>query len=1176
MTSMFRPLAALCVLSLLIAAGACQKEGRCLENLAEGQTLHGFRLLNLYEDGAGRVMGGRLVSESHGFLVDLLRIQSVPQGFMWIKTVPWSDRGEPHACEHLLLGKGTQGRYVAALEEMTLGSSSAWTSQLNTVYHFNTLAGEGGFYQTLAARLKALVNPDFTDEEIRREVSHIGVAEDPATGALFLEEKGTVFTEMVSSFEGPGYPLWGTVGDLLYGKDHPAANSSGGHPDSMRTMRAEDLWEFHREHYRPAKMGIIASLPDEMSLGEFLERLGGILEGVCPEGDASGELGMNALTLPPPAPPEPSGALRVLPYASENPQDPGRVLLSWPAQNELDAEGLFLLRIFLESFAGGAGTPLYDAFIGSETRRMDLGARSVWGYLDEGPGFPIQFGLNGVRAERIDKATLAELRALLVEEIRGIHALADGSAALREFNERATSRLSSYRKQLVQALDQPPMFGYRRGAAGYWQRLLRQVEREEGFRKSLVLAERFAAAESLLAEKENIWRGLIDEWRLLDADPHVVGVRPSPELLREARASKVERLARFLAHCRNHYQTVDEQEAIARYKADFDATTAELEALAAEDQLPRFIDDPPLTLDDQLDYEMLTLPAGPPLMAATFDNMSSATLGIALGLDVLPADLLPTLPLLRRALVEAGATIGGELVGYVEMQERLRREVTSYSAYFDLEPEHGRAELVLRGSAGDEEEMAALLSWMEASLWSPYLEEDNLPRLRDIVDQALTRLRSRMQGSEESWVNDPAEAYRYQDDPLYLSAGSFLTQTHHLHRLKWLLREQPVVDDGEALRRFLDQLSAEGAGQGRDGLMALLDAAPAKPTGEEAAALADEIVSSLRRSLSDLPDASLSADWSYLLGEIARDLAMPPAVTLARLRASLDLLQGADNARLFLVSSGGAREAALPGISQLAERLGKEPSRRIDHRGDARILARLRERGGPAERPLFVGLVNDNTRNGTVIFSARNADTWDDDPEKVLDALAGKLYGGGGGHGLFMRTWAAGLAYSNGYSYSDVSGFTRYYAERCPDVAQTMRFVTGILESAEVDDELVEYAVALAFGRSRAAGRYESRGEAMAADLVDGVGPEVVRAYREQVLALRERKDLAAELKARMEGVYGQVLAGYGQPLSASRDGVFFLIGPEEQFASMEDYIAAVEQPRSVQRLYPRDFWLVD
>jgi hypothetical protein len=265
----------------------------------------------------------------------------------------------------------------------------------------------------------------------------------------------------------------------------------------------------------------------------------------------------------------------------------------------------------------------------------------------------------------------------------------------------------------------------------------------------------------------------------------------------------------------------------------------------------------------------------------------------------------------------------------------------------------------------------------------------------------------------------------------------------------------------------------------------------------------------------------------------------------------------------------------MPQIEEFASRLRAEPSEFHSYPAVDRIFDRMASREDIEQLPHYVGLVNESTRNGILVFRSRNAEPWEASEDKVLDSLAGKLYGGGGAHGLFMKTWAAGLAYSNGYAYIDSTGQPRYYAERCPDVAKTMQFVVGVLNEAEVDERLLEYSVAQAFGQSRAAGRYEQRGEAMANDLADGWGPDKVRAYRETILSARDRPDLLDELEKRMPEAYGQVLIGYGPPLAESQEGAFFLIGPEPQFASLEEYIASTEGPQTVYRLYPRDFWLV-
>jgi hypothetical protein len=142
---------------------------------------------------------------------------------------------------------------------------------------------------------------------------------------------------------------------------------------------------------------------------------------------------------------------------------------------------------------------------------------------------------------------------------------------------------------------------------------------------------------------------------------------------------------------------------------------------------------------------------------------------------------------------------------------------------------------------------------------------------------------------------------------------------------------------------------------------------------------------------------------------------------------------------------------------------------------------------------------------------------------------------------------------------------------------QTMRFVIGELEKAKAEPALVEYAVAQAFD-SRIASGYEGRGSAMAADLADGLTPEVVRGFRERLLALRRRAGLADELFTRMKTVYARVLPGFGPPAmrASAIDPVYFVIGPEKQLDAWQRYLTAAEGAgATLWRLYPRDFWLV-
>jgi len=1180
----------LIALAMLLAAPAWSATR--LEFPQPEEKLHGFTVANLYENAAGEVMGARFISDQYGFIVDLVQVESVPQSFMWVKTPPTSSMGEPHACEHLLLGKGNRGRYVSVLEDMSLANSTAYTGQTRTCYHFNTVAGDETFYDIFEAKLYALRHPDFTDEEIRREVCHIGVNVDQQDSSLSIDEKGTVYTEMVSSFEKPWYYYGGEMNRLVYGESHPLSNNSGGNPDVMRAMTPADMRKFHEETHHLSNMGAIVSIPDDVSVDDCLERMDQILRRCQAQPDSSATVGISAFHLPP-AEPAPAGTIKLTTYPSENAQDPGYAMFAWPNTLELDAGELFLLGLFLETFAGGETSNLYNLFINSETRKLDLGGNYVWSGVDSDLGVSIYMALMGIDNVHITEPILDSIRTLIVDEFRLVRDFADGSEALDEFNQRVRSRVIENKKQTDKYLNSPPMFGFRSGAGSGWLSLMIDLEREEGFRKSLVLKDRYAAVEQLLESGVNFWREEIDRWQVLTTLPYAVGAGPSAEMLAEAAAAKEQRIKSYIEGFKKTYGVGSEQEAIAKYKEEFDANTAQLEALTADEELPGFIDNPPLTLDDQLKYETTELPGGIPMVASTFDNMAASRLDLALRLDVVPESLMVYLPIIPSVLTEIGVVMDGEVIPFDRMRERLRREVLELNAHYDHGFESGRIELVLSGQGNNRAELENTLTWMKAALYTPYLSVDNLPRIMDVIDQSLISYRNTMKGPEEYWVSYPANGYRFQDNPLFLSTYCFLTETHHMQRLKWLLTDPGDQNDQAELSAYLDALAAFGKTADRERLAELLgalesgvpstDEASPLPAGftydhsslsDGARATATQLAKALTLCLNEIPDKNLTGDFTYLCREFKADLLTPPQQVLAGINSVLDLIRHRDNARLVMISNAADREATIDGIQQFVGKLNSAASVQQTYADSKSVIERLKSREAGLDRPLYVGLVHEGTRNGVLQFSAQYADRYDTSLSAVIDCLAGKLYGGGGGHGIFMKTWAAGLAYSNGYSYQQASGRLSYYAERCPDVAETMRFVVSVLKEAEDDPKLVDYAVAQVFGSSRAPSRYEERGVSMAADLVDGYTPEKVAAFRSKVLEVKNNDGLYAQLRARMEAAYGPVLIGYGPPLSESRDGNFFLIGPEPQFTSLEEYIATVEQPQTVYRLYPRDFWL--
>ncbi len=1147
-----------------------------LNNLKPDQSIHGFKVANLYDNNNNQPMGGRFVSEKYGFIVDLIQIQSVPQAFMWVKTPPTSSKGEPHACEHLLLGKGNRGRAVAGMEDMYLTESTAYTAQLKTCYHFNTKGGIDNFYKVFEAKLQALLHPDFTDEEIRREVCHIGVNVNKENNSLSLEEKGSVFTEMVSSFEKPWYYSYGTIDKMVYGEDHPLTYNSGGDPDVMRGMTTEDMWSFHKETHHLANMGTIVAISPEIPLESFLKKMNEILLNSQVETRPYTNPTITVKGLPPANKAE-VGSMRITSFPSNNPEDPGYMFFSWPAEVKVDANEQFFLDIFLSTFANGQTSNLYNLLINSETKKIDIGGSYVYGRSDEYMDAAITFGIGGVTSNKINPEILEVVRGIIIDELRAVANYPADSEELNKFNEKIKTSISESKRYYEDNLNSPPMFGARGGPAGSWDYLMQVVEKTEGFRKTLTLDNIVKFAENELKRDGNIWTGYIDKWKLLSTPPYLIGSIPDTTMLPQKENEKAQRLVKYVEDFKSRYTQSDAQLAIAKYREEFDNNTAELEALASNDKLPGFIDNPPMTLDDQLKYETIQVTDKINMVASTFENMSSATFGVAFDMNVVPESLLVYLPMIPDFITRIGVIKDNEVIPYDRMDEILRKDVYNFNSYYTTNAQNGRVELVITGKGNDLIELNNVIDWVETGLFNPYLSTENLSRITDIIDQTLISLRNRTKGSEEGWVNDPAEAYRYQNNPLYLSTSSFLTKTHHMLRLKYLLT--PAGNETEQIRltTFIDNLAQQGKNKSRLELAELLESESSLSIQktDKSKDLTSDIISNLKTTLKDIPDENLSEDWDYLCNQIKEDLLTKPKDIIANINQVFELIRVADISRMHMISSSANRTSIFEKITNFANKLDhNRTSAKQKYNNIENIVRQLKSRHPDLNKPVYAGLMHNETSNGVIIFTAKLTDKYDLNDESMLNGLAGKLYTGYGPHGLFMKTWAAGLAYSNGYRFREHTGYARYYAERCPDVAETMRFVVNELKNAEENPSLSEYAIAQVFKNSRAPSKYEQRGVAMASDIVDGNNSEIVHNFRQNILDMKNQEGLYNNLTTRMEKAYGSVMIGYGENLSESNDGVFFLIGPEQQFQSLEKLIEQEEGKQPVYRLYPRDYWL--
>lgn len=1152
-----------------------------LSSLTEGQQVEGFRVEALYVDGGDRAVGVRLQHLHTGLTLRMFLWDTVPQSYLWFNTVPSSDRGEPHTQEHLLLGKGNRGRAVATMESMTLTESSAFTEQNRTVYHFSTTGGSGVFFDVFEARLRALLEPDYLDEEIRREVHHWGVTEEVGADGnptRILEEKGTVYNEMDSSMQQPGWVLWSRMPKDLYGEGHPMAFESGGTPEGLRDLAPDRIRTFHAEHYQLPNAGAIVFLPMDTPVESALDRFDATLVRLQPEPTKPGVTFLSEETLPPPQS-SPDRSVRELRYPNGDDTGPATLMLAWPPRpKQMPLAERYLASLLLSGIAGPENSNLYKALIDSRTRERDIEATSVSAFLTDDPGQPLYMSVGGLPSQRTSDEDMLWLARRLLRELETLAALPPGDPALLDLRRRLEASLVSWRRSTRDSLTGPPGFGVR-GTGSGWHDHLVDIDREGGFRRPLLAEPQLAWVEQQIAREDNPWAQWIRSWGLLEEVPFIYVNRPSSAALAALTEAKQGRVAEKLAALKAEAKIDDEQAVLNAFAQRYAADTAALEA-AVQPPSSQFLSAPPLTPDPELRYEVRDI-QGIPLVVGHFGALPGAKTALMLDLGATDPKHALWLSVLPRLLSEVGVIEDGAPVSHEEVIERTQREILSAGAYSASNASTGRIELALHASGTDPEETRAALRWARTFLASPDWRPENLPRIRDVVDEALDAARRRMQTSEEYWASNPPLAWEHQDQHLQLHLWSFLTYEYDLLRLRYRL----MPSDLDASRRLAD-LGGAARVLGRADLKLLLakirgdDVSPPKAAApwlrEPAPEALRDAAGDLEVMLAKIPDASLAADFEALCRRLAADLAERPEDALSELAALRDSALSRSGARMYAAGGAlldsGAIDADLNAWSALLpEGPRKAPAPRLSQPLRARIAAR----GGRGDA-VHVGLIEPNRRSGVIHTSAPLHTLTDLDESSLLDDLSVRTLSGGGAHSLFIRTWGAGLAYSNGSSAREASGRMAWSADRCPKIGQTLGFVIDTLKATPIDKDIAEYAVASVF-YSRADGAPESRTASIAADLTDQLTPEVHRAFRSAVLAMRGREDLASQLAERAPIVYGRLLPGFGAPSRDVPGALSFAIGDQGQLTAWGEWLAASEgDAATFEVLYPRDFWLTD
>ena len=1145
-----------------------------------GQAVADFKVDAVYTDDHGAALGTRWVHKVHGMPVIVLHIQSVPQVFLAFNTPAVSDRGEPHTGEHLLLGKGTKGKMLSAEQEMSLVDSTAWTAQSDVCYSWSCGAGKETFYRSVEQYLDALLLPDYSDEEVRREVCHIGPVKDERTGRLSVDEKGSIYQEMVSTCE-KRWNVWDELVPRLWGEGHPLACNQGGEPAAVRTCEPHHVHEFHAAHYHlGADTQMIVSLPDSVPEEEFLAKLSAQMADV----DARPEVKARGKTIHtiPPGRPSVDRSLLTVPYPNANEDDGGLALVAWPPVPLASQANRVACELFLSTLGNGETATLYKRLMDSATREVAADAADMGASLDASKiDLVPSVWFDQISPRSATKERMAEIVGVIRNEIARVAALAAGSPELAAFNAKALVKLTEREKGLKKQLNAPPLFGHR-GAGGFWLDHLRLLDQAGGFQRSVTLAPVFTGLRAEIAAGRNPWAHIVEAFGLRGEPFSAVSVASKAELEKRT-AEHAQRVEGYVAEIAKRFG-LPEQEALAKFKAEYDGKTAALDELEKKLSKPHLVADVPLTPDPSIKLEPVTA-GGVKGFRGVFDNMTFVETSLSFRAVATDADL-PWLAILPQFLTESGVVVDGTPVPYDKASEQRSKEIYALSANWSMRPSRGRHELRVTASGVDDAEAKRAIDWMELCLRHAWIAPENLPRLRDLVGQEIQATRGRLGGAEENWVNDPAAAVRWQADPVFLSTSSIHARLFQLARCEWRLMDTPTGEDAATVRRQLDAIASLGASGGdvksvADGLGLWIEGWRKTAAGATAKWVVP-IASRIKEMAGDMAPSTIAKDLRTLTDTCWDDLRVGPSQALADVRnlITLTTVPRGDSTRFALTGSRAHTDEVLPRLAALAGTLGADS---VDaERGTPTAVpvvdSRLRDHEPGSARPLFYGLVHNAGTSGVFLLSAKAAGYDDLDVPTLAGELASRVFGGSGPHAFFMKTWGAGLAYSNGLSVRADEGRVSYYAERCPDLVQTMSFVAGLVKDAgRLDDPyLVEYGVANAVTWSRESDEFESRTRAAADEWADGDTPERVARWRAAVLAMRSRPDAWTLMRPQVVPMTGRVIPGTGPRARDVEGAVFLTIAPEPLLARWEKYVQDREgADERVCRIYGRDFWLV-
>jgi presequence protease len=603
------------------------------------------------------------------------------------RTPPQSSNGIAHIMEHSVLCGSRKYPVKEPFVELIKGSLStflnAFTYPDKTCYPVAT-TNLKDFYNLIDVYLDAVLYPLIPERTLQQEGWHYELDSPDAP----LTFKGVVFNEMKGALSSPD-DLLGELSQQSLFPDTPYGLNSGGDPAVIPDLTYEEFKNFHETYYHPSNSYVYfyGDDPEDERLRLLDEWL-----------DAFESKEINSVL---PLQPQWQAPKRIThPYDSGDSDDAkAYVTVNWLMPESTDPEATLSLSVLSHILLATPASPLKKALLDS-----GLGEDVTGGYQEELRQGYFTAGLKGVQRENLDKvenlihATLAELaqNGLDPETVA-----ASLNTIEFRFREQNTGQFPRGLFLMLNALApwlyegdpisgmafEAPLKAVKSQPKGYFESLIKQhlidnphraslhlvPDPEEGKRKEAAEAERLARARAAL----------------------------TPE--------QIEKLIANVADLIKHQESPDSPESLAT-----------LPALKLSD-LEREVKPIPLEIGELHGSKLLT-----------HDLPTNGILYLDLGFDLhsLPADLLPFVGLMGRALLQMGT----ETQDYVALTQRIGKSTGGVRAEVLAsairESQNSALYFFLRGKATTDK-ASELLAILQDVLLTAKL--DNRERFKQIV-----------------------------------------------------------------------------------------------------------------------------------------------------------------------------------------------------------------------------------------------------------------------------------------------------------------------------------------------------------------------------------------------------------------------------------------------------------